>query len=141
MGQQQLLLLVLGIVIVGLAVVVGLTTYERARKANNADALVHDAVRISAEVQRWALTPEMTGGGGGAFTGLTFTGMGYATGVDGAATDEYTTPNAVWSLAVDGPGQVTLTGCHGELGNEVTSVVTGFGPDSIATDVSTAGCE
>ena len=54
MGQQQLLLLVLGIVIVGLAVVVGIQAFgENQRKANN-DALINDGIRIASDAQAWA---------------------------------------------------------------------------------------
>lgn len=46
MGQQQLLLLVLGIVIVGLAVVVGIQAFDESSEAAEADALTMDAMRI-----------------------------------------------------------------------------------------------
>ena len=39
MGQQQLLLLVLGIVIVGLAVVVGIQAFSENQRKANADAM------------------------------------------------------------------------------------------------------
>ena len=51
MGQQQLLLLVLGIVIVGLAVVVGIQAFSENQKKSNADALVNDAIRIASYAQ------------------------------------------------------------------------------------------
>ena len=63
MGQQQLLLLVLGIVIVGLAVVVGIQAFGENQKKANADALVNDGVRIAADTQVWALKPTAFGGG------------------------------------------------------------------------------
>ena len=50
MGQQQLLLLVLGIVIVGLAVVVGIQAFSENQKKANADATVNDAIRIASEI-------------------------------------------------------------------------------------------
>ena len=49
MGQQQLLLLVLGIVIVGLAVVVGIQAFSENQKQSNADMMVNDAIRAQAE--------------------------------------------------------------------------------------------
>ncbi len=63
MGQQQLLLLVLGIVIVGLAVVVGINAFSENRIKSNADALVTDGLRIASDVQAWALKPTQFGGG------------------------------------------------------------------------------
>ena len=57
MGQQQLLLLVLGIVIVGLAVVVGIQAFGENQKKANTDAVVNDAIRIASDAQAWALKP------------------------------------------------------------------------------------
>src|SRR5690606_27695794 len=69
MGQQQLLLLVLGIVIVGLAVVVGINAFSENRIKSNADAMVTDGLRIASDVQAWALKPMQFGGGNNGQTG------------------------------------------------------------------------
>lgn len=47
MVQQQLLLLVLGIVIVGLAVVVGIQAFDDSAAQAEADALTMDAMQIA----------------------------------------------------------------------------------------------
>ncbi len=89
MGQQQLLLLVLGIVIVGLAVVVGIQAFSENQKKANADALVNDAIRIASDAQAWMLKPTAFGGGGNScattcdWTGADFAQLGYATGSAG----------------------------------------------------------
>ena len=62
MGQQQLLLLVLGIVIVGLAVVVGIQAFSENQKKANADALVMTGMRIASEAQAWLRKPAAFGG-------------------------------------------------------------------------------
>ena len=62
MGQQQLLLLVLTIVIVGLAVVAGVQTFRESQKKHNADAMILTAVSIAAEAQAWLRTPQSMGG-------------------------------------------------------------------------------
>src|SRR6056297_3138890 len=79
MGQQQLLLLVLGIVIVGLAVVVGIQAFGENQKKANADALVNDAVRIASDAQAWKLKPAAFGGGAAAdgMVGFTLEQVGY----------------------------------------------------------------
>ena len=64
MGQQQLLLLVLGVVIVGLAVVVGIQAFGENQTKANADAMVNDGVRIASDAQAWKLKPQAFGGGG-----------------------------------------------------------------------------
>lgn len=63
MGQQQLLLLVLGIVIVGLAVVSGIEAYSINQKKANTDALVLTGMRIATDLQAWLQTPTAMGGG------------------------------------------------------------------------------
>ncbi len=62
MGQQQLLLLVLGMIVVGVAVVVGIGTFDRVRTQANADALITESLRIASDIQIWALKPGMSGG-------------------------------------------------------------------------------
>ena len=63
MGQQQLLLLVLGVVLVGLAVVVGISAFNENTQKANLDQLTSDAVRLAAGVQVWKMKPNSSGGG------------------------------------------------------------------------------
>lgn len=81
MGQQQLLLLVLGVVLVGLAVVVGISAFDEGKKKNNIDMLTSDAVRLSSAVQAWKMTPRAAGGGqsDATFERATFAQLGFAT--------------------------------------------------------------
>ena len=64
MGQQQLLLLVLGIVIVGIAVVAGIQAFSEGKTKAESDAAVSDAMRIISDLQAWYLKPRAFGGGG-----------------------------------------------------------------------------
>ncbi len=63
MGQQQLLLLVLGIVIVAMAVVSGIESINYARKRFNLEALTHTSVRLASDAQAWLQRPTAFGGG------------------------------------------------------------------------------
>ena len=63
MGQQQLLLLVLGIVIVGLAVVAGIQAFGENQEKANVDAMVLTAMRIGTDAQAKLLQPAIFGGG------------------------------------------------------------------------------
>jgi hypothetical protein len=137
MGQQQLLLLVLGIVIVGLAVVVGIQAFGENQKKSNADALVNDVVRIASDAQAWALKPAAFGGGANSFTGLDFGDLGYV-----ATGGIYTNLNGEFELSGIAAGTVTITGCDAQAGfdNLVVADVTGTAPGDIATAVSTAAC-
>ena len=78
MGQQQLLLLVLSIVLVGLAVAVGIGAFGENQKKSNLDQLTSDAVRLSAGVSAWKMKPNAVGGGKDdtTFDRLTFADLG-----------------------------------------------------------------
>lgn len=62
MGQQQLLLLVLGIVMVGLAVVVGIQAFSENRQKAELDAFSGRVVEVAAAAAAYYHTPAMFGG-------------------------------------------------------------------------------
>ena len=135
MGQQQLLLLVLGIVIVGLAVVVGIQAFGENQKKANADALVNDAIRIASDAQAWNLKPAAFGGGDGSFTGLDFQDLGYEVSAGG----KYNNLNGDYTLAVVGASEVTVTAANAGTDNGVQARICGTGPEDIKTVVAGAG--
>ncbi len=140
MGQQQLLLLVLGIVIVGLAVVVGIQAFSENQKKANADALVNDAIRVASDAQAWMLKPTAFGGGNNScaatcdWSGISFSQLGYP--VNGS---DYENLNGTFTI--DGAStstEVVITATSASNGNQVTVTVTGTTPDGIDTEVNTA---
>ena len=137
MGQQQLLLLVLGIVIVGLAVVVGIQAFGENQKKANADALVNDGVRIASDAQAWALKPTAFGGGDGSLVGVDFLDLGYALGGNGCGTAEYGNLNGCFTMT-NALGLVTITGTNDRHENTVTVTVVGTNPEDITTEVNAA---
>lgn len=62
MGQQQLILLVLATVIVGIAIVVGIRAFSENSIKANADAMMQDMVRIANDAQAWKQKPSPFGG-------------------------------------------------------------------------------
>jgi len=138
MGQQQLLLLVLGIVIVGLAVVVGIQAFGENQKKANSDALVNDVVRIASDAQAWNLKPTAFGGGAGSFLGVSFDQLGYVATSAGI----YANLNGQFQLSGIAAGTVTISACDTQAGfdNTVEGIVTGTTPNDIATTVTTAAC-
>ena len=64
MGQQQLLLLVLGVVIVGLAVVVGIESFQENQRKFRQDQTTQLMMDIASKAQLWKITPPPLGGGG-----------------------------------------------------------------------------
>ena len=62
MGQQQLLLLVLATVIVGLATVAGIQAFDQGKSQAANDALTQRAVSIASDIQAQANKPSQLGG-------------------------------------------------------------------------------
>ena len=70
MGQQQLLLLILGVVIVGLAVVLGLSVFRQSARQSTADALVERNVHIAAKAYAQSARNALFNGGTRTYDGL-----------------------------------------------------------------------
>ncbi|MEM6783070.1 MAG: hypothetical protein AAF624_04970 [Bacteroidota bacterium] len=76
MGQQQLLLLVLGIVVVGLAVVTGIEAFgENAQRARY-DRQVAYMAEMASRIDTWKNTLPALGGGQGQNRSMSFTDLG-----------------------------------------------------------------
>ena len=71
MGQQQLLLIILGVIIVGIAIAVGLSLFSAQSVASNKDAIVNDLGNLAATAYQFKIRPVSMGGGGGSYTGFT----------------------------------------------------------------------
>lgn len=70
MGQQQLLLIILGVIIVGIAVAVGITLFQDNAVSSNKDAMTNDMMHLAAKARHFYSRPTSMGGGGHSFTGL-----------------------------------------------------------------------
>ena len=78
MGQQQLLLIILGVIIVGLAIAVGITMFRDNAVSSNRDAMANDLIHIAAKAKHYYRRPSSMGGGGHSFVGLTADAAGPA---------------------------------------------------------------
>ena len=76
MGQTQLLMIVLAVIIVGIAVAVGITQFSESAVTANRDAVAADCQLIVAKAQQWYRKPTSLGGGGNSFTGVTLAKLG-----------------------------------------------------------------
>ncbi|REL33200.1 hypothetical protein DYD21_13175 [Rhodohalobacter sp. SW132] len=92
MGQQQLLLVILVTIIVGIATVVAINTFGSAADQANIDAVNNDIAALASAAQGYYMRPGMLGGGGRTFDGtgtpqsggISFDGMAFpATEVGG----------------------------------------------------------
>lgn len=123
MGQQQLLLIVLGVIIVGIAVVVGISVFTASGSAANRDAVIADLTNLTSMAQQYYRKPTALGGGN-----RTFTGWSLPSSLD-------TTGNGVYAATIAAQS-VTLTGTGNENGNNGTSAVKVtmiVGPDAISS--------
>ena len=107
MGQQQLLLIVLGVIIVGIAVVVGINVFTASSSQANTDAVIADLTNLASLAQQYYRKPTALGGGGNAFTGWTVPST-----LD-------TTGNGTYTATVNSATQVTIVGNGNENGTKV----------------------
>ena len=68
MGQQQLLLIVLGVIIVGIAVVVGINLFNANAEESTKDTIVSEGTNIGALAQQFYKKPKALSGGGNSFS-------------------------------------------------------------------------
>ncbi|MCI0694676.1 hypothetical protein L0337_22055 [candidate division KSB1 bacterium] len=71
MGQQQLLLLILAAVVIGMAIVIGIDMFSENSLAANQDEVRDALASIAARAQGWYRRPAQLGGGGGTFIAIT----------------------------------------------------------------------
>lgn len=70
MGQQQLLLIILGVIIVGLAIAVGLSLFSAQSIQSNKDAITNDLNNFAAHAFQYRLRPASMAGGEGSYSGF-----------------------------------------------------------------------
>jgi Tfp pilus assembly protein PilE len=108
MGQQQLLLIILGVIIVGIAVAVGITMFQDNAVDQNRSAVIADMTTLSAKAQQYYAKPVSLGGGGTSFVGLTAD----ATGIGILASPAFTN-NANGTYTIKTAGTATTVVLHG----------------------------
>jgi hypothetical protein len=70
MGQQQLLLIVLGVIIVGIAVVVGINLFNASAEESAKDTITSECTNLAAMCLQYYKKPVALGGGGNSFAGF-----------------------------------------------------------------------
>ncbi|MCU0411132.1 MAG: hypothetical protein MUF82_01170 [Bacteroidetes bacterium] len=98
MGQQQLLLVILGILIVGIAISAALGLFGAEEVEQNKEAMRHDILNISIYAKRYYLRPVTMGGGSRSFVGFTI------------PTKLLSTANGSYSVSVATKTDVTFVG-------------------------------
>lgn len=131
MGQQQLLLIVLGIIIVGIAIAVGVTTFRSSAVDANRAQVISDLNNLAAKAQRYYRTPGSMGGGGQDFQSFALSALD-TSNANGVYSTTTTTPTGASYVA----GSVTaiassaqtiyIVGCGTETGDDGTNEVKAY---------------
>jgi hypothetical protein len=133
MGQQQLLLIILGVIVVGIAVVVGITMFQDNAISANRDAVTNDLVNLGARAQQFYRRPISLGGGQNSFDLL---GTDMSKLVNGATGSAWTNPNGTYTLESGAGDQAVISGEGTEkVGGDPVKVTCTITPDSIQTVV------
>ncbi len=103
MGQQQLLLVILVTIIVGIATVVAINTFSSAADSATLDSVRQDLTSISSSAQSYYLKPAMLGGGDRSFDGLNFTNVTF----NGTASDNFTSSNEYGTYVINGGAAIS----------------------------------
>ncbi|MGD8428492.1 MAG: hypothetical protein PVH63_12745 [Balneolaceae bacterium] len=109
MGQQQLLLVILVTIIVGIATVVAINTFSSAADSANMDAVRQDLASIAASAQGYYMKPTMLGGGGKDFTGMTFDDLAFGGTIDASDNTIAYNENGTYKLGSGSTGSIVIT--------------------------------
>lgn len=115
MGQQQLLLVILVTIIVGIATVVAINTFGAAADSATVDAVRQDLATIGASAQGFYMKPAMLGGGGRTFDGSSSTAADAITwndiafGGDNDGSGNRRNENAVYVMETPGADNFIVT--------------------------------
>jgi Tfp pilus assembly protein PilE len=121
MGQQQLLLIILGVIVVGIAVAVGITMFNDSAVSANRDAVTNDLVNLASRAQQYYRRPTALGGGGGSFANLSAgSGMKLLTKTSGSS---MTNGNGTYTIVTSSASAIQLQGLGTETGNDNTNKV------------------
>ncbi len=71
MGQQQLLLIILGVIIVGIAIGVGITQFSANSASANKDGITSGLINIAANAYQYKIRPRTMGGGSNSYVNYT----------------------------------------------------------------------
>ncbi|HRN27131.1 MAG: hypothetical protein IT276_04870 [Ignavibacteriaceae bacterium] len=104
MGQQQLLLIVLGVIIVGIAILLGIVLFRQSSIDGKRDLLINEGMTVANNAKEYFHKPTPYGGGGYSFTGWQIPSQ-----MTTSANGSYT--------AIVNPTNVEITG----IGNELVS--------------------
>jgi hypothetical protein len=119
MPQQQLLLIILAAIIIGVAIYVGIIMFSNYNVSTNKDAILSDLQDLGADAYSFIYRPTMMGGGGGSYAGYVIAPTG-AWGTDNA--------NATYTITSKTATQIVFNAASKIVsGANVTATYDNFG--------------
>ncbi len=100
MGQQQLLLVIIGVIIVGVAVAIAITMFHDNAINSNRDVLKNDLLGFAGRAQQYYRKTAANGGGGNSFTNITIANV----------TNMTVNDNGTYSILTVEPQQIVMVG-------------------------------
>jgi len=126
MGQQQLLLIVLGVIVVGIAVAAGMGLFSSSKESSIKDELVAQNMAIAGSAQQYYVKPTSMSGGNQSFAG-------YGTGGNALGKMAYTT-NGTYAVGTGTAANIVVTATPKNTAFTWT-VTTTVLPDSMYTTI------
>jgi len=108
MGQQQILLIILGVITAGIAAAIGIIMFQDYAVDENRSSVVADLTALASTAQQYYDKPICIGGGGKSFAGLTAD----ATGLGILASTSFT-DNLNGTYTIKTAGNATTVVFHG----------------------------
>ncbi len=108
MGQQQLLLIILGVIVIGIAIASGISIFASAAEQANRDAVVSDLIQLNVIARTHYFLPTELGGGGHSFANFK---VPKSLAETGNGTFEHTQTG-------HNPNHIHFTGTGTEIGND-----------------------
>lgn len=124
MGQQQLLLIVLGVIIVGIAVLLGIILFRQGAIDNKRDLLINEGLTVANNAREYYFRPSSLGGGQ-----YSFSGWQIPTQLSSTANGSYTASVTANQVEITGTGNELISGSDYI---EVKFIIT---RDGIATEI------
>ncbi len=138
MGKQQLILATLVLIIVAVATVIAFNIFNKAAEKSNIDAVNKEFSMLVSSAQSYYLKPEMLGGGGQSFQGVTFNDISFPSNGIGESGLIAESKNGRYIITEDQQGLLTITAhpasCKGFIPGTHDS-------DGNFTIESASGCE
>lgn len=136
MGQQQLLLVILVTIIVGIATVVAINTFGTAADQANIDAVNNDIATLASAAQGFYMRSIMLGGGGRSFNagpGINFDGLPFPSTAVGGENNR-TAVNENGRYVIDDVNHVSFTiYAYPSSGNNYEPGIDGANGDLVIT--------